>query len=106
MDCQFIIESEYKIVGKDPNYGLAHMDNSIEIIQTWSKGGYFIVKDKVLPIEPGNIFLINGVEMHHSNPDNPETYNRSKLIVDYDFFEKICLMIGFEDFAKEVNKKI
>ena len=42
-----IYESEYRVVGTDARYALPHHDDSIEIIQTWSDGGYFIVKNNI-----------------------------------------------------------
>ncbi len=96
-----IYESEYHIVGTDPRYALPHHDDSIEIIQTWSDGGYFIVKNNIFPIKPGSIFLINAMEIHYSNPSAPEAYNRSKLIVSTEFFKTICQTCGLTDFADQ-----
>jgi len=94
-----IYESEYHIVGTDPRFALPHHDDSIEIIQTWSDGGYFIVKNNIFPIKPGSIFLINAMEIHYSNPSDPNAYNRSKLIVSTEFFKTICQTCGLSDFA-------
>lgn len=94
-----IYESEYHIVGTDPRFALPHHDDSIEIIQTWSDGGYFIVKNNIFPIKPGSIFLINAMEIHYSNPSDPNAYNRSKLIVSTEFFRAICQTCGLSDFA-------
>ena len=96
-----IYESEYRVVGTDARYALPHHDDSIEIIQTWSDGGYFIVKNNIFPIKPGSIFLINAMETHYSNPVDPDIYNRSKLIVSTDFFRIICNTCGLGAFADE-----
>lgn len=94
-----IYETEYHIVGTDVRYALPHHDDSIEIIQTWSDGGYFIVKNNIFPIKPGSIFLINAMEIHYSNPSDPNIYNRSKIIVSSDFFKTICQTCGLSNFA-------
>lgn len=96
-----IFESEHHVIGTDIRYALPHHDNSIEIIQTWSDGGYFIVKNNIFPIKPGSIFIINAMEIHYSNPADPNVYNRSKLIVSTEFFKTICHICGLEDFAEE-----
>ena len=98
-----IYESEYRTVGTDARYALPHHDDSVELIQTWSDGGYFIVKNNIFPIKPGSIFLINAMEIHYSNPTDPDSYNRSKLIVSTEFFKTICQTCGLSDF---VNKTI
>lgn len=98
-----IYESDYHVIGtlSDARLALPHHDDSIEIIQTWSDGGYFIVKNHIFPIKPGSIILINAMETHYSNPSDPSTYNRSKLIVSTDFFKTICATCGLQDFATE-----
>ena len=98
-----IYEAEYHVTGTktDARLALPHHDDSIEIIQTWSDGGYFIIKNHIFPIKPGNIIVINAMETHYSNPANPDTYNRSKLIVSTDFFKTICQTCGLSSFAEE-----
>lgn len=96
-----IYESEYRVIGTDIRYALPHHDDSIEIIQTWSDGGHFIVKNNIFPIKPGNIILINAIETHYSNPTDPSIYNRSKLIVSTSFFKSICQLCNLEEFAEK-----
>ena len=98
-----IYEVEHHVIGtkSDSRLALPHHDDSIEIIQTWSDGGYFIVKNHIFPIKPGSIILINAMETHYSNPSDPDTYNRSKLIVSTDFFKTICRTCGLLEFAEE-----
>lgn len=98
-----IYEAEYHIIGTktDVRLALPHHDDSVEIIQTWSDGGYFIAKNHIFPIKPGSIILINAMETHYSNPSDPNTYNRSKLIVSTDFFKTICRTCGLQDFSEE-----
>ncbi len=96
-----IYESEYHIMGTDTRYATPHHDDSIEIIQTWSDGGYFIVKNNIFPIKPGTIILINAMEIHYSNPSDPDVYNRSKLIVSTEFFRTICQTCGLTNFSEE-----
>lgn len=95
----YIYESEYHIIGTDDRYALPHHDNSIEIIQTWSDGGHFIVKNNIFPIKPGTVLLINAMESHYSNPSDPDSYNRSKLIVSAEFFKTILHICGLSNFA-------
>ena len=95
---QFLYEAEHRIIGADPRNALPHHDDSIEIIQTWSNGGFFIVKNNIFPIKPGTLFLINATNTHYSNPSDPSKYNRSKVIIASDFFRQITQLCGLEDF--------
>lgn len=98
-----IYEVEHHTIGAktDDRLALPHHDDSVEIIQTWSDGGYFIVKNHIFPIKPGGVILINAMETHYSNPSNPDIYNRSKLIISADFFKTICKTCGLLEFAEE-----
>lgn len=95
---QFLYEAEHQIIGADSRNALPHHDDSVEIIQTWSDGGFFIVKNNIFPIKPGTLFLINATNTHYSNPSDPSKYNRSKVIVSSDFFRQITQLCGLEDF--------
>ena len=90
-----IHEADYKTIGCDAKNALPHHDNSIEIIQFWSEGGYFVVRNNVFPITPCSIVVVNAMETHYSNPSNNQKYNRSKLIISSDCFRHICELCGF-----------
>ena len=46
-----LYQTAYRVIGEDKLLSTPHQDNSIEIIQTWSDGGHFIVKNKVFPFQ-------------------------------------------------------
>lgn len=90
-----ISESAYRVVGQDNKNYVPHQTHRVEIIQFWSDGGYFISRNKLHSIKPGNIVIINSMELHYSNPSDVEKYNRSKLIVSMDCFKQICSLCNF-----------
>lgn len=92
-----IFEIDYKVVGQDIRLYTPHNDQSVEIIQTWSKGGHFMVKDNIFPIEAGSVFLINAIENHFSHPQNRDSYIRSKLIVSKTFFIELMQILGVKE---------
>lgn len=92
-----IFEIDYKVIGQDVRLYTPHNDQSVEIIQTWSKGGHFMVKDNIFPIEAGSIFLINAIENHFSHPQNRNNYTRSKLIVSKTFFIELMDVLGLKE---------
>lgn len=96
-----IQEITYQYIGSDTRLGTEHHDNSIEIFQMWSEGGFFIVKGNIFPIIPGSIIIANAMEPHYSNPSRPDTYNRSKIIISQELFGQILTLCGLKDHADE-----
>lgn len=96
-----IIEVFYRNIGADPRIGQEHLDNSIEIIQFWSNGGYFIAKGNIFPITPGTIIMINGIHPHYSNPAQINSYNRNKIVISYDLFQQLSSICGLKDQVDE-----
>lgn len=97
-----ISEAAYRVVGYDSKNFVPHTTNRVEIIQFWSDGGYFIARNKLHPIKPGSIVLINSMELHYSNPSDAEKYNRSKLIISIDCFKQICSLCNFTELFGEL----
>jgi AraC-like DNA-binding protein len=100
---KLIHESDYRTIGYDARNAMPHHDNSVEIIQFWSDGGYFITRNNIFPIKPGLIVIINAMDIHYSNPSNVDKYNRSKLIVSTDCFNQICTLCGLNELASKVT---
>lgn len=97
-----IHELEYRSIGYDEKNLLPHYDSSIEIIQFWSEGGFFIVRNNIFPIIPGSIIIVNAMETHYSNPSIIDRYNRNKLILSTKCFEEICALCKLNDFADKL----
>lgn len=100
-----ILEIDYKVVGQDIRLYTPHNDQSVEIVQTWSKGGHFMVKDNIFPIEVGSVFLINAIENHFSHPQNRNTYIRNKLIVSKSFFIELMQVLGLKELTWDYLEK-
>lgn len=56
-----------------------HYHEGYEIMQIWSDSGYVLVEDKILPMQTGNIYIINALESHCTRPDEGTPYVRSKI---------------------------
>lgn len=97
-----IQESNYRTIGNDIRSALPHHDNSVEIIQFWSDGGYFIVRNNIFPIIPGSIIIVNALETHYSNPANLSKYNRSKLIISTECFNQVCSLCNFSKLSDKL----
>ncbi len=94
-----VLEVAYRTIGPDSRIGQEHFDNSIEIFQFWSSGGYFIAKGNIYPITPGTVVLANAIHPHYSNPTQIATYNRSKIVINYEFFLRLSELCGITEYA-------
>ena len=92
-----LYEAEYRVVGPDPKFAMPHHDDSVEIIQPWSDGGFFIVKHNIFPISPGTLFLIDATNSHYSNPADVTRYSRSKVVIPYSLFRILTQLCGLDD---------
>lgn len=97
-----IHELEYRSIGYDEKNSLPHYDNSIEIIQFWSDGGFFIARNNIFPITPGSIIVVNAMETHYSNPSVVSRYNRNKLILSTECFKQICSLCELSEFSNNL----
>ncbi len=86
-----IIDFKYLDQGKDSFHNVRHSHgNSYEFVLVCKGSGSFIVRDKLFPIRPLSLYLINGIETHCSVPDEPTEYTRRKLIVDARFIDALA----------------
>lgn len=86
-----IVEVEYRQIGKDELSYQWHTHVGIcEIIQIWSNEGTVLMRDKVYPMRAGTVFLINGMENHCTSPEDLDTYQRSKVVVSYEFMKSVA----------------
>lgn len=83
------IEVDYHATGRDIRSYQPHNDYAVEILQPWSDGGYFLIKDCIFPIQTSGIYVINGMDTHCSNPKDADNYVRNKIVVSYDYFFQV-----------------
>ncbi len=97
------LEITYRQKGKDvlSNRNHTHLD-SFEIIQTWSDCGTVLIRDKIYPMRMGSLFFISSEEMHSTNPENPEVYERNKVIFSKSLLDKLAALCELEDFVDRI----
>lgn len=69
----------YKLSDDNPVCQGYHCHEGCEIMQIWSDGGYVLVDDKLYPMSAGNIYIVNALESHCTNPDTDKPYIRNKI---------------------------
>lgn len=83
------LEIFYHATGKDVRSYLPHNDYAVEILQTWSEGGHFLIKDSIFPIQTSAIYIINGMDTHCSKPIDVDNYVRNKFVISFDYFFQV-----------------
>ncbi len=98
-----LIDFSYLDSGKDPLSDIRHShEKSYEIIFVKSGNGIFVVNDRVLPLEAGALYLINGMTTHCSVPDRPDRYQRRRLIVEAELVDRALSAIGESGFPRKL----
>ena len=67
-------------IGWDSMYMVWHAAKTNQIIYTHSTGGSIVFGDRIYPIQKGALCFISSQRYHYTMPDNPDTYDRSKVI--------------------------
>lgn len=99
------LEIFYQDRGKDIRSYLPHNDYAVEILQTWSEGGHFLIKDCIFPIQTAGVYIINAMDTHCSKPIEIEKYVRSKFIISYDYFLQIASLLNLEEQTSYILEK-
>lgn len=98
------LELNYHMTGRDIRSFLPHNDYAVEILQTWSDGGHFLIKDHIFPIQTSGIYIIDAMDTHCSKPADINTYSRNKIIVAQDYFLKVAEAAGLQEQAAHMLK--
>lgn len=86
-----VIDYKYRDIGKDQLMDHRHSHgNCYEIVQVIAGEGTFIIDNEIYPLEGGAVYLINGIDIHCSNPKKPEAYIRNKVVISAGFIHKVA----------------
>ena len=79
----------YRQRGVDYYYKTWHTIGDFMIIYMHSDGGSIVCSEKVYPIKRGVLCFVGSQKYHYTMPDDPDTYERSKVFVSTEEFRKI-----------------
>lgn len=100
----FLLETGWHVIGPDAKNTVPHREDSIEILQIWSDGGFFVAKNNIFPLKAGMLLIVDANNTHYSIPGNPQTYNRSKVILNSQYFRDLLRVCGMESvFAASIE---
>lgn len=90
-------EIKYHQEGHDPLNRSEHShDNCYELIQIVSGDGTVLIRDRIYPLRPGYLYLINAMNVHCTNPENAGQYVRSKIIFSASLGRALLGIMGLE----------
>ncbi|MBR5613957.1 MAG: helix-turn-helix transcriptional regulator [Clostridia bacterium] len=75
--------------GKDPMYKTWHASRRHMFIYMYSDGGSIVCNEKIYPINKGALCFIGASKYHYTMPENPDLYDRSKLFILPEKFNKV-----------------
>ena len=92
-----VIKMEEKVIchqrGKDPLYKTWHASEEHLFMYIHSGKGSIVSGERIFPIEEGALVFIAADTYHYTLPDEPETYDRSKLTVSSQKLTKIAELL-------------
>lgn len=89
----------YHQIGRDPLFRIWHALDHHLIIYMNSDGGSIVCSEKTYPINRGVLCFIGAGKYHYTMPDDPDTYDRSKVDVPD------ALISGGEGFLESFSKE-
>lgn len=98
-----VIDYQYRDIGKDLLIDKRYSHgNSYEIVQVLSGDGVFMIDKHIFPLREGCVYLVNGMDIHCSNPEHPADYIRNKIVLSAPFINGIARAAGFDPLVKEL----
>ena len=75
------LEAAYRLTDACSPLNDYHSHYGYEIFQVWNQSGNVMIEDKIYPMAPGYIYIVNALDLHRTNPAPHEAYIRSKITV-------------------------
>ena len=83
-------------VGIDPYYKTWHTSGQSMIMYMHTDGGSIVSNQQNYPIQRGGLCFIGANHFHYTLPDDPETYDRSKIFLPTDELDKLLVLFPKE----------
>lgn len=86
----------YHDVGRDSLFKIWHASSQAMFIYMHSDGGSIVCSEKAYPIKKGTLCFVGANKYHYTMPDDTKSYDRSKIFISTDKFNKIL-----DDFSEK-----
>lgn len=88
---------KYHDLGEDILIKKQHTHNSsVEILHVIKGNGVIVIGDSLYPLRDNCIYFIKQPLLHHSAPENCDTYLRSVANISYDYIHPLAKITGFD----------
>lgn len=91
--------------GKDPLYKTWHASKEHLFMYIHSGTGSLVCRENIFPIKEGALIFIAAGTYHYTMPDIADVYDRSKLIVSVEKFNKIVSLLGDNSILESIYNK-
>lgn len=81
-------------IGQDPMYKIWHASKNAMFIYLHSDGGSIVCSENSYPIQSGTLCFIGSGKYHYTMPDEPQSYDRSKLFVSSEVIVKSMQLLS------------
>lgn len=81
-------------VGRDPHYKIWHAIDGAMILFVYSGDGSIVLKDRIYPLQRGTLCLITPDRLHYTMPEDPESYDRSKIFISTRVYRSLIESFG------------
>lgn len=89
-------------IGMDSYYKIWHTSGKSMIIYMHTSGGSIVSTQQNYPIQKGGLCFIGGNHFHYTMPDDPASYERSKIFLHTDDLEALLALFPSELRMQEV----
>ena len=84
-------------IGKDPHFKVWHMLDRAMILYTYSEGGSIVCSEGSYPIRHGTLCFVGAGHYHYTMPDDPDTYDRTKLFLSSESLRRMSALFERSD---------
>lgn len=91
--------------GKDSLYKTWHASKEHLFMYVYSGTGNIVSGERVFPIKKGTLVFIAADTYHYTMPDEAQIYDRSKLTVSLEMFDKVTKFLGDNAVFKSISDK-
>lgn len=95
----------YHQQGKDPLYKIWHSSKEHLFMYIHSGTGSIVCSEGIFPIKKGALVFISADTYHYTVPDDPDAYDRSKLILSSQLFNKVSNLLENNSLFKYIYDK-
>jgi AraC-like DNA-binding protein len=83
--------------GKDPHFKVWHTLDRAMILYTYSEGGSIVCSEGSYPIRHGTLCFVGAGHYHYTMPDDPNTYDRTKLFLGSSQLRRMSTLLEQSD---------